>query len=197
MCIFFFPSRIFLRIPQAGLALFALSVKHPGFHSNLVSSPKHTSVKLKGWFLAENTNGSFERTIHTPFCSGQITKAVTVGLSQEPSAHLGTLPIMPSTHSTPAKPHSWGWAGIYPPLSTRHGAWCCSAWGRSAWAVPSPPRWIQIPEIISTKSAFLKQSLSSELHARRSSPSDSPCPCPSGGLEAGWVVLLNTHRFWA
>lgn len=76
---FFFPSRIFLRIPQAGLALFALSVKHPGFHSNLVSSPKHTSVKLKGWFLAENTNGSFERTNSYPLLFGPNNKSRNSG----------------------------------------------------------------------------------------------------------------------
>lgn len=137
---FFFPGRIFLCIPQAGLAFFALSVRRSGFHSNLVTSPKHTSVKLKGHFLAENINCSFGRTIHTLFCLGPITKAVT-GLLRTRSAHLGTLPVMPSMHSsTPADPHSWGRAGIYPLLSTRHRAWCRAAAALPEDAAPGRPQ---------------------------------------------------------
>lgn len=51
-----------------------------------------------------------------------------------------------------------------------------------------------IPEINSTKSTFIKQSLSSKLQTRWNGPTDSPFPCPLPGLEIGWVVLLNTRR---
>lgn len=129
---FFFPGRIFLCIPQAGLAFFALSVKRSGFHSNLVTSPKHTSVKLKGHFLAENINCSFGRTIHTLFCLGPITKAVTMGLAQDPLCSPGNVARYAlNAQQHPSRPTqlrpSWHLPTAQHPAPCMVPSCCCSA----------------------------------------------------------------------
>lgn len=67
----FFSQQVFsLRIPQAGLTFFALSVKRPGLSFNPVVTPKDPAVGPKGQFLAKNRNYSLGSIISFfPFSS--------------------------------------------------------------------------------------------------------------------------------